>query len=120
MMNWIPKIAIAVAASNSFGAINYYLKSAGTSIDHYKILKFFVLFLAYWVAIVAYNRNFFAVLLSYFFLVSGIISALLAIYSGLQIGANIRLSLGIFWLFTFCFAMYLFYKHQAESEKDNA
>lgn len=116
-MNWIPKIAIAIAASNSFGAINYYLKIAGTAIDHYRVIKFIVLFLAYWIALLAYNRNSFAVLLSYSFLASGIISALLAIYSGIQAGANIRLSLGIFWLFTFCYAIYLFYKHQAVIEK---
>jgi hypothetical protein len=119
-MNWIPKILIAIAASNTFGAINYYLKNTGILIDHYRIIKLFVLFSAYWVAILAYRRNSIAVVFSYFFLVLGVISALLAIYTGIQVGANKTLVLAIIWLFSFGYAIYLFYKHNSEIESDNA
>ncbi len=119
-MNWIPKALIAIAASNTFGAINYYLKNTGIIIDNYKLIKFIVLFSAYSVAVLAYRRNSIAVMFSYIFLVLGVVGSCLAIYTGIQIGGNKTLLLAYFWLLSFSVTIYIFYKHQSKNGKDIA
>ncbi|WP_020586808.1 hypothetical protein [Desulfobacter curvatus] len=113
-MSWIPKVLIAVAASNTFGAINFFLKTNGIVLDYYRIFKIIILIVAYRIAILAYRPQFLAAAISYIFLILGIISAIWAIYTGIQVGANTTLILGIIWVFGFTIAIYWFYKHQNE------
>jgi hypothetical protein len=110
-MEWIPKILIAIAASNTFGAINYYLKGVGITIGHHSVIKIFILFSAYLIAIIAYKPNSIAIVFGYLFLVLGLISAILAIYTGINVGVTFTLVFGFIWLIAFSYGLYLFNRH---------
>ena len=119
-MRWILFFLVPIAASNTFGALNFILNQEGVILDYPHVLRILFFLGALVTVVFAIRQSITATVIGLLILALGILSSSWGLYKGIDVGSNIAIGLAAIWFILFSFAVKLLVQYGKVKNVQNA